>query len=106
MGTREHRWGHLWLLISILLLFAVIPFPVTLRHGPFQLWTASRLRSWVAGTYALSERKYPFVVAIVLSVIWRFASQKRNRRFPSAKHRRFPLQTAGNLNLLTANDLD
>jgi hypothetical protein len=33
MPTREYRWRHLALLISILLLFAVTPFAVTFRHG-------------------------------------------------------------------------
>jgi hypothetical protein len=33
MPTREYRWRHLALLISILLLFAVTPVAVTFRHG-------------------------------------------------------------------------
>ena len=68
MRSREYRWRHLWLLISILLLFAVVPFAVTLRHGPLVMDIVATA-ILVAGTYALSERKYLFVVAIVLSVI-------------------------------------
>jgi hypothetical protein len=68
MRTREYRWRHLALLISILLLFTVIPFAVTFRHGPLIMDIAATA-ILIAGTYALSERKHLFTIAIVLSVI-------------------------------------
>jgi voltage-gated potassium channel len=68
MATPEYRWRHLALLVSILLLFAVIPFAVTFRHGPLIMDIAATT-ILIAGTYALSERKHLFIIAIVLSVI-------------------------------------
>jgi voltage-gated potassium channel len=68
MATREYRWRHLALLISIILLFAVVPFAVTLRHGPLIMDIAATA-ILVAGTYALSERKHLFIIAVILSVI-------------------------------------
>jgi voltage-gated potassium channel Kch len=68
MATHEHRWRHLALLISILLLFTVSPFVVPLRHGILILnvFGATVL---VAASYALIERKHLFAIAIVLSAI-------------------------------------
>jgi hypothetical protein len=68
MRTREYRWRHLALLISILLLFAVTPFVVTFRHGLLILDIAASI-ILVAGSYALSERKHLFIIAVVLSGI-------------------------------------
>src|SRR5437899_1543748 len=63
---RERR--HLLLLISILLLFAVSPFVVTLRHGILILNVAGAA-FLLAGSYALSETRELFRTAIVLSAI-------------------------------------
>jgi hypothetical protein len=68
MATREYRWRHLALLISILLLFAVTPLAVTFRHGLLILDIAAAT-ILVAASYALSERKHLFTIAVVLSVI-------------------------------------
>jgi hypothetical protein len=64
MAMRERR--HLLLLISILVLFMLSPLVVTFRHGVLFLnvFGAAVL---VAGSYALSERKQLFTIAIVLS---------------------------------------
>src|SRR5438477_11421547 len=63
MPVREYRWRHLALLISILLLFAV-----PLRHGILVMNVISAA-VMVAGSYALSERKHLFAIAVVLSAI-------------------------------------
>ena len=68
MATREYRWRHLALLISILLLFAVTPLAVTFRHGLLILDIAAAT-ILVAASYALSEQKHLFTIAVVLSVI-------------------------------------
>src|SRR5712691_4845555 len=68
MPTHEHRWRHLALLISILVLFMVSPFVVTFRHGVLIL-NIIGATVLVAGSYALSERKHQFTIAIVLSAI-------------------------------------
>jgi len=68
MPTHEHRWRHLALLISILVLFTVSPFVVTFRHGVLIL-NIIGATVLVAGSYALSERKHQFTIAIVLSAI-------------------------------------
>ena len=68
MAAREYRWRHLALLISILLLFVVTPFTATLRHGILLLDIAAAT-ILVAGSYALSERKHLFTIAVVLSAI-------------------------------------
>jgi voltage-gated potassium channel len=67
MATREYRWRHLALLISIIFLFAIVPFVITLRHGPLIMDIAATALL-VAGTYALSERKHLFIIAVTLSV--------------------------------------
>src|SRR5712691_4744872 len=54
MPTHEHRWRHLALLISILVLFMVSPFVVTFRHGVLIL-NIIGATVLVAGSYALSE---------------------------------------------------
>jgi len=61
-------WRHLVLLISILLLFIVSPLVVPFRHGILflNIFGAGFL---VAGSYALSEHRRPFIIAIVLSII-------------------------------------
>jgi voltage-gated potassium channel len=68
MPAREHRWRHLALLISILLLFVVAPFVVHLHDGILVMNVISAA-VLVAGSYALSERKHLFAIAIVLSAI-------------------------------------
>jgi voltage-gated potassium channel len=68
MTTREYRWRHLALLVSILLLFIVSPFAATFRHGILML-NVIAATVLVAGSYALSERKHLFAVAIILSAI-------------------------------------
>ena len=68
MPVREYRWRHLALLISILLLFVVAPFVVPLRHGILVMNVISAA-VMVAGSYALSERKHLFAIAVVLSAI-------------------------------------
>src|SRR4029453_9042775 len=68
MATREYRWRHLALLICILLLFISAPFVDTSRYGVVII---NRIAAVVliTASYALSERKYLFTIAIVLSVI-------------------------------------
>jgi ion channel len=56
------------LLISILLLFVVAPFVVSLHHGILVMNVISAA-VLVAGSYALSERKHLFAIAVVLSAI-------------------------------------
>ena len=68
MATPEHPWRHLMLLISILVLFIIGPFVLTFRHGVLILNVAG-VAVLVAGTYALSERKHLFAIAILLSAI-------------------------------------
>jgi voltage-gated potassium channel len=68
MLAREYRWRHLALLISILLLFVTAPFVVSLHDG-ILIMNAISVTVLVAGTYALSERKYLFAIAVVLSAI-------------------------------------
>jgi voltage-gated potassium channel len=68
MPPREYRWRHLALLISILLLFVVAPFVVPLHHGILVMNVISAA-VLVAGSYALSERKHLFAIAVVLSAI-------------------------------------
>src|SRR2546429_9629509 len=68
MPVREYRRRHLALLISILLLFVVAPFVVPLRHGILVMNVISAA-VLVAGSYALSERKRLFAIAVVLSAI-------------------------------------
>jgi len=65
---REYRWRHLALLISILLLFVVAPFVVPLHHGILVMNVIS-VAVLVAGSYALSERKQLFAIAVMLSAI-------------------------------------
>ncbi len=66
MEASEPRWRHLALLISILLLFTVAPFVVTHRYGVIIMNVISTA-VLVAGSYALSERKHVFIIAILLS---------------------------------------
>jgi voltage-gated potassium channel len=68
MAASEPRWRHFALLISILLLFTVAPFVITLRHGIVILNVISTA-VLVAGSYALSERKGVFIIAITLSAL-------------------------------------
>jgi len=68
MATREYRWRHLALLICIILLFTASPFVVTSRHGVLIMNTIAAM-VLVTASYALSERKHLFTIAIVLSVI-------------------------------------
>jgi hypothetical protein len=68
MPAREYPWRHFALLISILLLFVVAPFVVHLHDGILVMNVISAA-VLVAGSYALSERKHLFAIAIVLSGI-------------------------------------
>lgn len=68
MPAREYRWRHLVLLISILLVFVAGPFVIPLHHGILVINMIS-VAVLVAGSYALSERKYLFAIAVVLSAI-------------------------------------
>src|SRR6266404_6063943 len=68
MQQRDHPRRHISLLICILLLFAGSPFVVTFRHGILVLNTIGTA-VLVAGSYALSERRHLFTIAIVLSGI-------------------------------------
>ena len=68
MNHPEHPRRHLALLICILLLFAASPFVVTFRHGILVL-NIIGTAVLVAGSYALSERRRLFTIAIVLSGI-------------------------------------
>jgi Ion channel len=67
MATREYRWRHLLLLLSILLLFIVSTFVVSLRHG-IVILNVVGVSVLLAGIYALIEHKRLFIIAIVLSV--------------------------------------
>ena len=68
MPAREYRWRHLALLISILLLFVTAAFVVSLHDGILIMNVLSVI-VLVAGSYALSKRKYLFAIAVVLSAI-------------------------------------
>jgi voltage-gated potassium channel Kch len=68
MQKRESPWRHLALLICILVLFTASPFVITLRHGVLML-NIIGATVLLAGSYALSERKHLFAIAIVLSAI-------------------------------------
>jgi voltage-gated potassium channel len=68
MAASEPRWRHLALLISILLLFTVAPFVVSHKDGVIILDLISTA-VLVAGSYALSERKHVFLIAILLSAL-------------------------------------
>ena len=65
MPAREYRWRHLALLISLLLLFVVA---APLHHG-ILIMNVISAAVLVAGSYALSERKRLFAIAVVLSAI-------------------------------------
>lgn len=68
MAVREYRWRHLALLITILLLFVTAPFVVSLHDG-ILIMNVISVTVLIAGSYALSERKYLFAIAVVLSAI-------------------------------------
>jgi voltage-gated potassium channel len=68
MAAREYRRRHLALLITILLLFVTAPFVVSLHDG-ILIMNVISVTVLVAGSYALSERKYLFAMAVVLSAI-------------------------------------
>lgn len=68
MAAREYRWRHLALLIAILLLFITAPFVVSLHDG-ILIMNVISVTVLVAGSYALSERKSLFAIAIALSAI-------------------------------------
>ena len=61
-----HR--HLILLICILLLFIITPLVVTFHHGVVIINIVA-VAVLLAGSYALSAHKYPFGVAIILSIV-------------------------------------
>jgi hypothetical protein len=68
MSAREYRWRHLALLITILLLFTVAPFVITHSRGILIL-NIILVAVLIAGSYALSERKHLFTIAIALSAL-------------------------------------
>jgi len=65
-GATGHR--HLILLICILLLFIISPIVVRFHHGVVVLNIVAAT-VLLAGSYALSTHKYPFAIAIGLSVV-------------------------------------
>ncbi len=73
MTTREYRWRHLALLIAILLVFIVTPFALAFSGGAILLRILSALVI-IAASYALSDRRTVFVVAIILTTISLVAS--------------------------------
>ena len=68
MAKPRNEWRHLLLLSSILLLFVITPVVEAFRHGVLimNVFAAVVL---LAGSYALSERKRLFAVAVALSGI-------------------------------------
>jgi hypothetical protein len=68
MAKPKEEWRHLALLISLLFLFIVTPVVAALRHG-ILIMNVVAAAVLVAGSYALSERKRLFAVAIGLSGI-------------------------------------
>lgn len=68
MATHESRRPHLALLICILLLYTISPILVALHNGVLIL-NILGAGVLLAASYALSERRYLFGVAIVLSAI-------------------------------------
>jgi len=68
MVKPRERWRHLALLISILFLFVISPAVGSLRHGALIL-NVIAAAALIAGSYAVSERKLYFVIALVLSGI-------------------------------------
>jgi hypothetical protein len=66
ISGRRDRWRHLALLISLLLLFILSPFVVTLRFGVV-LTNIVGVAVLLSGTYAVSERKRFFAVTVILA---------------------------------------
>jgi hypothetical protein len=64
---REH-WRHLALLISILFLFIISPAVSALRYGALILEVIAAA-ALIVGSYAVSERKLFFIIALALSGI-------------------------------------
>src|SRR5437867_2717228 len=78
MAARQNPRRHLYLLISLLVIFTVSPFFLTYRHGPvvINIIAAAVL---VTATYAVGERKSFFIFALIVSAFsiamtfWLFA---------------------------------
>lgn len=66
--TRENPRSHLWLLISLLVIFTVSPFVVTYYYGPVILDLIAAI-VLVSATYAVSGRRSFFIFAISVSTI-------------------------------------
>jgi voltage-gated potassium channel len=67
MAAREYRWRHLVLLILLLVLYIAAPFVLSLPFGTVILnIVASAV--FVAGVYAVSERKRWFVVTVIVAI--------------------------------------
>jgi hypothetical protein len=66
--TRVYRWRHLTLLASILLLIISAPLVAPLRHGILILNVIGVI-VLLSGSYALSDRTYLFLIALVLSTL-------------------------------------
>lgn len=67
MNAARERWGHLALLVSLLLLFTISPFVVP-RHFGVVVINVAGAAVLLLGTYAVSERKRLFLVTFVLAV--------------------------------------
>jgi hypothetical protein len=78
MAARVYRWRHLALLITILLLFVTAPFVVSLHDG-ILIMNIISVTVLVAGSYALSERKYLFAIAVRII-------GNHNRRYSIGSH--------------------
>jgi len=68
MVKPRERWRHLALLISILFLFILGPALSAFRHGALTLNVIAAI-ALIAGSYAVSERKLFFLIAVALSGI-------------------------------------
>ena len=68
MARSKNPRGHLWLLISLLVIFTISPFVVPYYYGPviLDVIAASVL---VSATYAVSGRRSFFILATALSTI-------------------------------------
>ena len=78
MAKPKEEWRHLALLISLLSLFIVTPVVAALRH-PILIMNAVAAAVLVAGSYALSERKRLFAVAVALSGLQMIKESEKRR---------------------------
>jgi voltage-gated potassium channel len=66
METSSYRYRHLFLLISLLLIFIISPFVAPLRHG-VMIMNIVGAAVLISATYAVSKRKPILFVAVFLS---------------------------------------